>query len=372
MDPNKEFVTPAILGPKEVFWRDHYDYFKKHGYTLRDRYRPGWVPSWLKDPSKEYHDCEDAVLPIHPQVIDAVCSDGTPVSIKDIRIDTHADEILVAKHFSSSSLAKHPKNHCVPVLDVLDPLPGSRKAFLVMPLLFNHEYVEFETIGEVVDFCRQIFEGLEFMHTNNVIHGDCKWNNTMADALCLFSSPPHPVYPFKRRNHRGYTSVRSRTKKPIKYFLIDFGLSQFCPPEEAPHLREPPWGGDLSVPEFSFPGPPRCDLYAVDIYCIGNLIRTHFLDDIFQGKGGYVKPKQGFEFLRPLLDDMVNSDPLKRPSMTEVVSRFEVIVKGLNDRTLRSPVLEVGTKLGGIEASIYWFRQWTYRLRGIPAVPHAR
>ncbi|KAG6835156.1 hypothetical protein H0H93_004374 [Arthromyces matolae] len=363
-------LRPVKLSAKEAFWRDHYDFFKKHGYTLRDRYRPDWVASWTKDPSKEYEECEDSVFPIYSQVVDAVRSDGTHVSIKDIKVDSNFNDIAVAKHFSSPSLAKHPKNHCVPVLEVLDPPPGSQVTFLVMPLLFNHEWVEFETIGEVVDFCRQLFEGLEFMHANNVAHGDCKWDNTLVDALSLFSSPPHPLVPTKRRDFRGYTSLRSRTKNPVKYFLIDFGLSQFCPPEEAPHLREPPWGGDRSVPEFSLPGPPLCDLYAVDIYCIGNLVRQAFLDG--EGRNNSLaKPKQGFEFLRPLLNDMINSDPLKRPPMAEVVSRFEVIVKGLDDKTLRSPVLEVGKKLRGIEAWIYWFRQWTYRLRGIPAIPHA-
>ena len=30
----------------EKWWRDRYQFLKSHGYHLRDRYKPGWVPSW--------------------------------------------------------------------------------------------------------------------------------------------------------------------------------------------------------------------------------------------------------------------------------------------------------------------------------------
>ncbi|KAG6836483.1 hypothetical protein H0H93_007652, partial [Arthromyces matolae] len=141
----------------------------------------------------------------------------------------------------------------------------------------------------------------------------------MADSVSLFSSPPHPSNVLKHRNFRDQVSVtRSRTRNPVRYYLIDFGLSMFCPPEDAPHLRQPPWGGDDTVPEFSLPGAPPCEIYAVDVYCMGNFIKEHYTE----GRA-YAKAKQGFEFMRELIDDMTNPDPLKRPSMTEVVSRFE-------------------------------------------------
>lgn len=38
-----------ILGgllEEELFWRDRYDWLKQHGYTLRTRYKPDWVPPW--------------------------------------------------------------------------------------------------------------------------------------------------------------------------------------------------------------------------------------------------------------------------------------------------------------------------------------
>lgn len=31
----------------ETWWRDHQQMLESHGYLLRPRLRPGWVPSWL-------------------------------------------------------------------------------------------------------------------------------------------------------------------------------------------------------------------------------------------------------------------------------------------------------------------------------------
>ncbi|KAG6831622.1 hypothetical protein H0H93_013716 [Arthromyces matolae] len=187
----------------------------------------------------------------------------------------------------------------------------------------------------------------------------------MADAVSLFSSPPHPADTFMRRDLRSPVLVTgSRTRKPIRYFLIDFDLSMFCPPQDAPHLRQPPWGGDKSVPEFSLPGMPPCEVFAVDIYCMGNFIRKFFIEGV-----SYSKPKQGFDFMRELINDMTNPEPLNRPPMTEVVSRFDVLIRGLDDKALRSPYLEVGKELRGMDLWKHRFKHWIYHLRGFPAIP---
>ncbi|KAG6858510.1 hypothetical protein C0995_016093, partial [Termitomyces sp. Mi166 len=83
------------------------------------------------------------------------------------------------------------------------------------------------------------------------------------------------------------------------------------------------------------------------------------------------KPKKGFEFMRELVNDMTNSDPKKRPSMTDVVSRFEDIVEALDDKQLRSPVLNIDEDLPIFKKIKHWTTQWTYRIRGIPAIPNA-
>ncbi|KAG5732060.1 hypothetical protein E4T56_gene18833 [Termitomyces sp. T112] len=138
----------------------------------------------------------------------------------------------------------------------------------------------------------------------------------MADTACLFDSPPHP---WKRRMKRDFSgrvsNPTSRTLKPVKYFLLDFGLSQTYRSEDAPFLKKPPWGGDKTVPEHLAPDASPCDPFAVDVYCLGNYLRQSFLDG---WDGVHRSTPQGFEFMRELITDMVHKDPIKRPMMSEI------------------------------------------------------
>ncbi|KAG6809518.1 hypothetical protein H0H87_011839, partial [Tephrocybe sp. NHM501043] len=83
----------------------------------------------------------------------------------------------------------------------------------------------------------------------------------------------------------------------------------------------------------------------------------------------YARPKQGFEFMRKLVDDMTDADPQKRPKMNEVVPRLNTIIKGLSDWHLRSPVLEVGKQLTFKQRFRYRTKQLVRMARGIPAIP---
>ncbi|KAG6835611.1 hypothetical protein H0H93_016510 [Arthromyces matolae] len=380
---------PEVLGACEAFWRDHYTFLKGRGYTLRDRYNPDWIPSWKNaKKGQKRKECEDGqVLTVRIEVIeegmvlltdafikygnvaDAVCPDGSLVVLKEIKITKSVHEIEVGRLFSSEPLSKNPKNHCVPILKVIDLPAGSQSVLIVMPYLLESKYPPFVTIGELVEHFRQIFEvnapsqmlialrsnamkGLEFMHANNVVHGDCKLDNFMADTLSLYHAPPHPSTPRMRRDWRGPATIRnSRTRQPVKYYLIDFGLSRIYRTEDDPPLREPVWGGDQSVPEFALPDVLLCDPFAVD------------------GWEDMAMPKQGLEFMKPLLRDMTASDPKKRPAMAEVVKRFDEILKGVDDTTLRSPVLNVGQKMKFRKSVAHWTVQWLYKLLLIPAIP---
>ncbi|KAF8069049.1 hypothetical protein FPV67DRAFT_1561759 [Lyophyllum atratum] len=365
-DPN--LLANGGLSETELFWRNHYNFLKDHGYTLRERYRPDWVASWLRSSAKDWLTCEDGISIEHGQVLDATRADGSLVILKQVDLATFPEEIAVGQKFSSEQLASHPKNHCVPILDVVRPPEGSDIAFIVMPLLFSTNFTPFETVGEAVEFFRQVFEGLQFMHENDVAHGDCKYDNIMADTLSLYDSPPHPSHPWMKRDFSGTTSKPiSRTRKPVKYHLVDFGLSMIRRPEDAPHREAPPWGGDKTVPEFLVPHPSPCDPFPVDVYCLGNAIRRNFLD----GWEDLVKRKRGFEFMRELVSDMVNDDPRKRPAMSEVVSRFEIIVKGLSSWKLRSRVIDADEPMstGFFRSAAHWTRQLGHIARRLPPIP---
>ncbi|RDB25453.1 hypothetical protein Hypma_007491 [Hypsizygus marmoreus] len=353
----------------ELFWRDHQPWLEERGYTLRRRYHPDWVASWLSSPDKSWLSCEDGVASVNfNHVVDATRADGTHVALKRLNISVHPDEAAIGQLFSSEPLASHPRNHCIPMLEVLHVPDDDQTIILAMPLLYPNELPPFETIGEVVDFFRQIIEGLSFMHENHVAHRDCKYNNIMADITPLYDSPPHPWHTWRTYDYsRDVKQRSSRTRTPIKYYLADFGLSQLYKPEDAPHLELPGWGGDKTVPEFQTSDDTPCDPFPVDVYCLGNLIRENFLD----GEEGGATAKKGFEFMRELVNDMVNNDPKLRPTMDQVESRFDDIVKGLSVWKLRSRVANVDEApvRGLFRSAVHWFKQLRFMAKRTPAIP---
>ena len=67
----------------------------------------------------------------------------------------------LATYFSTEPLASHPRNHCVPVYEVLqvpDPTGDDDEIIIVMPLLRPFYNPRFKSVGEAVEFFRQIFE----------------------------------------------------------------------------------------------------------------------------------------------------------------------------------------------------------------------
>lgn len=54
-------VYNAGLLEPEIWWSQHYEWFKEHGYLLRPRYAPGWTPSW-KGTKKSRFMCEDGAV----------------------------------------------------------------------------------------------------------------------------------------------------------------------------------------------------------------------------------------------------------------------------------------------------------------------
>ena len=42
----------------EEWWRDRYYEIERHGYKLRPRYHPLWVPSWI-EAKKDFYKVED-------------------------------------------------------------------------------------------------------------------------------------------------------------------------------------------------------------------------------------------------------------------------------------------------------------------------
>ncbi|KAJ7450494.1 hypothetical protein B0H11DRAFT_2331022 [Mycena galericulata] len=350
-----------LLEPDEPFWHDHYKWLKELGYLLRPRYKPDWVPSWLnfKNQTSKYF-VEDYQINTAMKVMDATrISDGAFVSLKPIDITIHPDEIPIGLWFSQEPQASDPSNRCVPILEVLDVPDDPKTRIIVMPLLSHYDKPRFDTVGE---------GGLQYMHRNNVAHRDCNPLNIMMDALPLYPTPYHPVEQRKRRDYKGNVSHLTRTQRPVKYYLIDFGLSRKYPPGVCAPLEPIIFGGDKTVPEFRIRPDGgfalECDPFPTDVYYIGNLIRTDFNEG-----SRFARRRLGFEFLRPLMTDMIQDDPALRPTMDEVVQRFEELVRGLSSRKLRSHVAKLKDPLNFYYAVAHWSRKIGFIIKSTPPIP---
>ncbi|KAJ6580065.1 hypothetical protein DFH09DRAFT_1246054 [Mycena vulgaris] len=280
------------------------------GYLIRPRYRADWAPSWIAT-KKDKFDYEGSQTYTYPRVMDATrISDGSFVLLKYIDTKIHLHEIEIRTWPSEELRKSDTANHC-------------------SPFIAKFDNPRFETVGEAVEFFRQIFEGLQYMHKNNIAH-------------------------------RGTVSHLTRTQRPVKYYLIDFGISRKYDPDVRAPMEHIIVGGDKSVPEFRRKKtgelPMECDPFPADVYCMGNVIREEFLD-------------LGLEFIRPLIDDMTQEEPAARPTMDDVVLRFHSILDGLTTRKLRSRVAIVDDPFGFYFAITHWIRRISYLVHRTASVP---
>ncbi|KAH9937750.1 hypothetical protein B0H21DRAFT_758148 [Amylocystis lapponica] len=349
------------LAPYEHFWRDNQQWLEAHGYMLPSRYKPDWVPSW-QGTRTPFFECDDGLPPDYDNVLDAVrVSDGKVVSLKRISKLNHPHEVEISQMFSSPDLADNPRNHCVPVYDALH-LPDERTALLVLPLLRQYDDPPLETVGELIEFLRQVFQGLQFMHQQHVAHRDCMNLNIMMDPSALYPAMYHPRSTYLTRDLQDLAKYLTRTERPTKYYLIDFGLSVKFDADDINPTALPIMGGDRTVPEFQ--GEESYDKvqnpFPTDIYYLGNLIREDFFEVYF-----------GLDFLFPLVADMVQADPTKRPAIDDVVSRFDELRSKLSYWTLRARLVgREETALRRVLKNIrHAFRTAKFIIRRYPAIP---
>ena len=78
--------------------------------------------------------------------------------LKKISKSTHPDEVAITRMFSAPELVKDRRNHCVRLYEVLQLPDDEDMVLLVLPLLRKFDDPPMETIGEVVEFLRQVFE----------------------------------------------------------------------------------------------------------------------------------------------------------------------------------------------------------------------
>ncbi|KAI0294563.1 kinase-like domain-containing protein [Russula brevipes] len=313
---------PGGIGESEKWWAERQEALERAGYLLRSRYRPDWTPSWTGT-NKFYLHCEDGTRVKLRLGMDATrISDGKPVMLKRLPLEEGPYELEINRLFSTEPLSSNSRNHCVRLLDVIE-LPDD-PPIAVHPLLRPFYDPPFQTYGEFVTFFAQICEGVQFMHENHVAHRDCTSENIMLDPSYMYPESFHPADIERSRDFRRKAKWHSRTRRPTRYLLIDFGLSRRYDPANGPPLDKPLRGGDKSAPEHQDRVTP-CNPFPTDVYYLGNLIRED-----------YIQKYKGFEFIEALVTDMVQDDPAKRPTMDEVVTRFSEIGSKLSTWKLRS------------------------------------
>lgn len=108
-------------------------------------------------------------------------------------------------------------------------------------------------------------------------HRDCAAANIMMDGRPLYPRGHHPI----RRNYSVDAiyelSPLSRLDHPVRYYLIDFGISTRFPEGSSTYVTGLK-GRDKEVPELSSDVP--YDATKVDIFTLGNLFRQEFVQVI--------------------------------------------------------------------------------------------
>ncbi|OBZ70648.1 hypothetical protein A0H81_09376 [Grifola frondosa] len=355
-------IPPGHLRTSELYWRDRQKWLEERGYMLRPRYMPDWKPSW-EGTKKHYHECEDGLRSRHTFIVDATrMSDGTVVTLKNVSKSLHPHEADIGLYFSAEQLASDAHNHCVPIYEILHDPNDEDLVLLVMPLLRSFDEPPFDTVGEAVDFFRQCLEGMQLMHHHHVAHRDCMELNIMMDPAPMYPRSFHPSAETMKPDLTGKAKHYSRTERPTKYYYIDFGLSRKYDPENRSPVELPIEGGDKTVPEFQNEGYDKpWNPFRTDIYYIGNLIRTSFLQRY-----------KGLEFMYALINDMVQADPEKRPTIDEVMTRFEGIYQSLSYWKLRSRLAKRHefTVVRLVRAIAHAFRTTGYIVRRLPPLPN--
>ncbi|KAJ3004551.1 hypothetical protein NUW54_g4764 [Trametes sanguinea] len=328
----------AVLSEEEQKWRDRYELLETHGYRLRARLRPGWVPSWKGKPRDALLDSEDWWVPpvshslhifetavliwipmkLRSKVMDATrVSDEALVYMKSIRTDS--EELRILTYFSSDELRRDPRNHCVPLLDVFEDSVDADMSIIVMPFLRYINNPSFELVDDVLEMLDQVLEGLVFMHDHGVAHRDCAFKNIMMDASSLFPKGFHPIAQKMLADGVTPATVLSRASAPVHYYFIDFGISTWFT-DDSPKLVVGTDGLDREPPELSKTVP--YDPFKLDVFLIGNLIRRRLYETY-----------SNISMLEPLMNRMIESDPSKRPTAAEAHREFKAIRR--NVRTFR-------------------------------------
>ena len=106
---------------------------------------------------------------------------------------------------------------------------------------------------------------------------DVRSDNLMLDARGLYTERFFPWVGDKTVDLTKPVKPRhTRTEKPPRYYIIDFGFSKQYSPEEMPPSEPPRRGTDFTAPEFIDETIP-CNPFPIDVFALGRLILRDFI-----------------------------------------------------------------------------------------------
>ncbi|KAJ6464798.1 kinase-like domain-containing protein [Mycena vitilis] len=346
----------------EDYWHRHRAFLERAGYRLRPKFGPNFA-THVDDLSETALD-DYTTHYFHEYIMDAVrIADGQKVMLKYVSTKDNPDEVNIALLFCSPPHAGSPSNHCVPIYQVLQDPDDDDIQILVMPFLVPFYRPKFDTVGEAIDCFRQVFEGIQYMHNNFVAHRDCGINNILQDGAELYPAGVHPVRPWLDPSFENYARPIKRTECWPRYYIIDFGLSRRYDPKDGLPFEDTIRGGDKSAPEYNY---FACNPFPTDIYVLGNLLKTQFLYSTHRSEREWAPLEhKSWRFLKPLIRDMTLRDPVTRPTIGEVIERFDGLCRKLSSRHLRRSA----QRGYGLSMSTRWFRQFKRMITRVPPLP---
>lgn len=87
----------------------------------------------------------------------------------------------------------------------------------------------------------------------------------------------HPASHRLTRDASGYAKYHTRTSRPPRYYLTDFGLSRRYDTDGKYPLEIPIFCGDKTVPEVRKDPAVLRNPFQTDVYYLGSMIRKDFL-----------------------------------------------------------------------------------------------
>ncbi|KAF9018052.1 hypothetical protein BDZ89DRAFT_1021737 [Hymenopellis radicata] len=321
-------IDPFGRRPLEMSWVAIQPFLESRGYRLRPRFHPNWEPSWIRK-GMTYDEgyrlrLEDSMkIVCLADLVDAIAPDGRKVILKRVAKGSNEEAMSIQLNALNK---EDPFNHLVPLLDTID-LPNDEQVILVMPCFRScTEDPSFHCREEVIEYARQLLEGIVFLHSHNFSHRDICASNILMDSSRVVPSGFHFAAPeLQEGDNCKWVKTRRRCRvRPVKYFFIDFESVSFHPegPENARVLG---FFGQYNVmPELSLSVP--YNPFKVDIFQAAWTILALFR--MVQNYGGLDDFKDFFQ-------TFCSRRPEDRPTAAEALAAFESFVSAMKPRERR-------------------------------------